>query len=126
MPISKLTYKDGVIFCKQTGVVDTDDAIQWTYFVQEISDQNELPFVAIVDALDVERVSLQARTLLARASGIRGLSYAAVATTDFTAKQSARLTGALATDRHTEIFASLNEARSAAQSKLTQLRGATA
>lgn len=115
MPITDMTFENGIFFCREIDIVDKDDALRWAEKVREYAEASPHPIVALVDATAATSITAAAREVFARASAIPGLNAAVVAAKDFRVAQNARLTAMLSVKRHTLIFSNLPEARDRAE-----------
>jgi hypothetical protein len=111
MPIDSIVFENGVYRCREFGNLSAEDAQLWATKAAEFAKAAApKPIVALIDALDVQFVAMEARHILAKASGIEGLALAAVVTRDAITEQSSRIINVMAVRRHTYLFKTMEEA----------------
>jgi hypothetical protein len=110
MPITDMHFKDGIFYAREYGRIEKDDARGWADAVARHASESKAPIVALVDAMEVDYISLEARQVFVRASTIPNLKCAAVAARNLVTAGSARVIAIMAEDNHTHIFPSLEAA----------------
>ena len=122
MPLFDIQFSDHIFFCRESGHINKADAQEWARLAAEYAGQMAPePIIAVVDARQVQSVSLDARRILARASAIQGLAYASIATETARNENTSRIIAMQAAERHTHIFVTLAEAQAFAREKLIEL-----
>lgn len=112
MPIDSIVFENGIFYCREFGNLTKEDALLWAEKAFEFARLSApQPIVALIDALDVQFVSMDARYVFAKASGIDGLALAAVVTKDPITEQSSRIISVMAVRKHTYLFKSIEDAR---------------
>ncbi len=99
-----------MFFAKESGVISRDEAQLWADRLAEYARTNEEPIVALVDALDVTRISIPAYTIFSKASFTPNVLEIVVATND-RSQLSSKNIGLLGKPRKTVVFATLDEAQ---------------
>lgn len=122
MPITDISFTDGLFFARETGTIDVDDAKLWASHAQKYAASSQTPIVALVDAIEVTSVTPQAQQIFAAASRIPNLNCAAVATRNPVSTMTARVISNRAAHEHTHLFATLESAKSFAKGRLQQLQ----
>lgn len=115
MPITDMTFQDGIFFCREIGRIEREDAELWAEKVREYATISPHPIVALVDATEATYITAAAREVFARATAIPGLHAGVVAAKDFRVAQNVRLTAMLSVKRHTLLFSNLPDARAKAE-----------
>jgi hypothetical protein len=110
MPITKMYFKGGVIFAKEVGRIDREDARLWMEKVQECAAASSTPVAAVIDALEVTFVTSEARQIFVRASKIPNLMAAAVAAQDSAIVHTASLIGIMSENQQTKVFPTVEDA----------------
>jgi hypothetical protein len=112
MPIDSIVFENGIYYCREFGNLSKEDAQLWAEKAFEYARLSApQPIVALIDALDVQFVSMDARHIFAKASGIDGLALAAVVTKDPITEQSSRIINVMAVRKHTYLFKSIEDAK---------------
>jgi hypothetical protein len=122
MPIDSIIFENGIYYCRQYGNLSAEDAQLWADKAAEFAQAAApKPIVALIDALNVQFVSMDARYILAKASGIEGLALAAVVTQDALTEQSSKIINVMAVEKHTYLFKTPEEARTFLEGQLPYL-----
>ncbi len=121
MPVTDISFENGIYFAKESGRIDKADARLWAENARRYAEESSNLIVALVDALEVSYISNDARRIFAKASAIPGLHAAAVATKDQTAT-TVSVIGLMAVEQHTYIFSTLEAARKFAEAEIARLR----
>jgi predicted alpha/beta hydrolase family esterase len=118
MPVQDTSFENRIFFAREVGNIDQADAEAWTMALRRHAQASPQPIVALVDALSVTSVTAAARKIFAQASQTPNLLLVAVATKDLPVTQTARVIGLMGKRGATHVFASLEEAREFAQTRL--------
>jgi hypothetical protein len=112
MSIDSIVFENGIFYCREFGNLTAEDAQLWADKAAEFAKEYApKPIVALIDAREVKYESMEARHILAQASGIEGLELAAVVTSNPLTRQSSQIIRALAVKKHTYIFSTIEEAK---------------
>jgi len=122
MPISNYVFDDGIFYAREYGDITRQDAKHWADYARLSAAASPIPVVALIDATEVTSISLDARKVFAKASGIPNLAISAVAAGTQASSREARVTASIAADPHTYIFATLDEAVAFAEQKAAEYR----
>jgi hypothetical protein len=105
MSIDSIVFENGIFYCREFGNLTAEDAQLWADKAAEFAKEYApKPIVALYE-------SMEARHILAQASGIEGLELAAVVTSNPLTRQSSQIIRALAVKKHTYIFSTIEEAK---------------
>lgn len=118
MPITDMSFKDGIFFAREVGHIDREDAKQWAAEITRCAAASPTPIVSLIDALQVTFITTEARQIFVRTSTLPNLKCAAVAAAGGVTAQTARVIGKLVEREHTFVFATLEEARQFAEAQL--------
>jgi hypothetical protein len=122
MPIDSIVFENGIFYCREYDNLTAEDARLWSEKAEEFARAYApMPIVALVDARDVKFEAMEARQILAQASGIEGLELAAVVTNSPITQQSARIIKALAVKKHTYLFPTMEEAKAFIEKNLPHI-----
>lgn len=121
MPIDAISFDDGIFFTKESGVITNEDARYWREHLDKASAESDMPFVALVDALEVTDITPQAGRLFAEAARTENLFISAIATSEAMSFKS-NLIGIIGKRGHTYVFPTLDEARAFAEEQLRYCR----
>ncbi len=124
MPVTDISFENGIYFAKESGRIDKADALLWAEHARRYAEESSGLIVALVDALEVTYISNDARRIFAKASATPGLHAAAVATKE-QAATTASIIGLMAIEQHTYVFSTLEAARKFAEAEVARLRGNT-
>ncbi len=110
MPITNYECHDRVFFAKETGFVTTEEAYVWVEKLESCASQNQQPIVALVDALEVTRISPVAYQVFSKASFTENVVGVVVATNAVITQTSTTISR-LGKRQQTWVFSTLDEAR---------------
>jgi hypothetical protein len=117
MPITDYSFQDRIFFAKESGVISASDATEWANRLVEHAKQSPQPIVAVVDALEVTRMVVQAYDIFSKASFTPNV-LAVVVTTNTVMSVSSKAIGLLGKRNQTVVFPTLDAARKHAQDLL--------
>jgi len=113
MPVTDISFQNGVFSSREVGHVDANDAKMWTENLMRFARNSETPIVVLVDACQATAISNEARRIFALAAETPNVRIAAVATNTLLVTQQSRMAALMGTVRHTHethFFKSLEEA----------------
>ena len=118
MPITKMTFENGIAFVREEGRIEKADAKHFAEFIAHHAANHPTPIGCVIDAMNVKFISIDARKIFVRASTIQNFTFSAVAAKDVVSRQTARIIGHMAQDGHTYTFATLDDAWAFAHERL--------
>ncbi len=121
MPITQMYFNDGILFVKEEGRIEKQDARRFTEQIAHHAANCPTPVGAVIDAMDVRFISTKARKIFVRASTIPRFAFSAVAAENMVSVQTARVISTMSQDGHTYIFSNVEDAWDFA---LTRIKGA--
>lgn len=124
MPVVDMHFEDGVFFAREYGKIEKEDAKVWANAVARYAASSPTPIVAVIDALEVDFITTEARQVFVRASHTPNLMLSAVAAKGRVTYQTARIISVMAEEDHTYIFPSVPEAYAFARRHLADSAGA--
>jgi len=124
MPIHDMKFKDGIFYAREEGRISKEDAKAWAQQVKFYAANSDTPIVALVDALDVDYISREARQVFARTSYLPNFKGASVAAKNLVTMQTSRVIGLMASQDHTYVFSTMDQAERFAR-KLLQSAAVT-
>lgn len=124
MPITEMSFYDGIFYAREEGVITDVDAQAWADAMQAWAETSPTPIVGLVDARGVTSVTRNAGVILAAASRHPNLFLSAVATDDPRLALTSQTIGAQGKRGGTHIFNSIDEARVFAYEQVSFLNNA--
>ncbi|MEQ8676989.1 MAG: hypothetical protein RLP44_14970 [Aggregatilineales bacterium] len=122
MPITEMYFNDGILFVREQGRIEKQDAKRFAEQILHCASKHSGPIAAVIDALEVNYISTDARKIFVRASTLPNFSFSAVAARDAITAQTARVIGSMSQDGHTYIFPTLEDAWDYALSRIKSAR----
>lgn len=122
MPITEMYFNDGILFAREQGRIEKQDAKRFAEQILHYASKHSGPVAAVIDALEVNYISTDARKIFVRVSSVPNFAFSSVAAKDAITVQTARVLGSMSQDGHTYIFATLEDAWDFALSRIKSTR----
>jgi len=118
MPITEMRFNDGILFVREIGRIEKEDAKHFAEMVAHYAANHPTPIGTVIDATQVKFITTDARKVFVRTSLLPKFAFSAIAAEDLVTVQTARIIGNMAEDGHSYIFPSLEEAWDFALSRI--------
>lgn len=81
MPISDITFENGIFFAREIGKIEKAEAEEWADALRRCAASSPVPIVILIDARDMTLIAADASKVFSKAAEVPNVRVAAVAAT---------------------------------------------